>query len=119
MRYQRVGKLIRDLESGNSFDPKSPAFRKRAQEEAVGGKPELYELMFGKPKQKVRMAADNAPPELDGLLQSIREEGKEEALESAIQDATVYLNRQYGIEDQFMAAGLSQPQARMVEALGE
>ena len=68
---------------------------------------------------KVRMATDNMPPDLDGLLKDIKEEGKEEALEGAIQDATVYLNRQYGIEDQFMAAGLSQAQARMVEALGE
>ena len=71
------------------------------------------------PAPKQRMAMDEAPPELDQLLSDIRNEGKEEALEMAVQDAAVYLNRQYGIEDQFINAGLSPTQARMVEALGE
>ena len=71
------------------------------------------------PAPKQRMAMDEAPPELDQLLSDIKNEGKEEALEMAVQDAAVYLNRQYGIEDQFINAGLSPTQARMVEALGE
>ena len=69
-----------------------------------------------KPK---RMAGDAMPEGLDKLIEEIRGEDGEAALELALQDAAVYLNRQYGIEDQFIAAGLNPTQARMVEALEE
>lgn len=72
-----------------------------------------------KPKPKERMAGEEIPEGLDALIKEIREEDGEASLELALQDAAVYLNRQYGIEDQFIAAGLTPAQARMVEALEE
>jgi hypothetical protein len=70
-------------------------------------------------KPKTRMAQEEVPKDVSDLIDVIRNEDGEQALELAIQDATSYLNRQYGIEDQFIDAGLSPKQARMVEALEE
>lgn len=62
------------------------------------------------------MAGDNIPAGLHKLIKEIREDVPLSGIEK---DAVQYLHRQYGIEDQFISAGLSPQQARMVEALEE
>lgn len=64
-----------------------------------------------------RMAGGDRVEELLAELKPMIE--GERRLDAVEDDARVYLNRQYGIEDQFMAAGLNPKQARMVEALEE
>lgn len=70
-----------------------------------------------KPKTNKTMAGDDRINQLLTELKPIVE--AEERLQGLEDDARVYLNRQYGIEDQFIAAGLTPKQARMVEALEE
>ena len=70
-----------------------------------------------KSKPKQTMAGDERINQLLAELKPIVE--AEERLQGLEDDARVYLNRQYGIEDQFIAAGLNPTQARMVEALEE
>ena len=64
-----------------------------------------------------RMAGNDRVEQLLAELKPIAE--AERRLDELEADARVYLNRQYGIEDQFIAAGLTPRQARMVEALEE
>ena len=92
----------------------------RPREQAVIDRLHNVDLSRYAPKPKPeRKAGEKIPKGLDALIDEIREEAAEERLELALQSARVYLNRQYGIEDQFMAAGLSPTQARMVQALEE
>jgi hypothetical protein len=46
-----------------------------------------------------RMAGEEIPEGLDALIAGIKDEGKEERLELAVQDARAYLDRQYGIDE--------------------
>ena len=85
-------------------------------------RPSDLERMHGKdlsrwaPKDK-RKAAD---VDIDKLIEDMKVLSQQEQLLDNIEDeARIYLNRQYGIEDQFIAAGLTPGQARMVEALEE
>lgn len=112
MRYKKVGNQILDTTDGTKYDPENRMFRKRAQNEAVGGNPELYELIIGKPKQ--RMAGEQVPPELDALIAEIR--GKEQSVDAPgdelLGDAIRYLNQRY---DAMEEAGLPRSMAAMMD----
>ena len=90
--------------------------------DAVGLPPEFRALQGPMPASVERKAGDALPNALDSLIEDIKQAGIKQdtgelAMESALQDAAVYLNRQYDIEDQFVGAGLTPAQARMVEGL--
>ena len=93
MRYKKEGKLIRDLSTNERFDPSIGTFRRRAQQEADAGMPELYELLTGRAtaQPEVRKATDG----LDALLDEIRQERIDEdtsnRIENLVQEARVYL----------------------------
>ena len=63
-------------------------------------------LLEKKRAEKARMAGDEIPEGLDKLIAGIKDEGKEERLELAVQDGRAYLDRQYGIEEEFHQAGV-------------
>lgn len=58
--------------------------------------------------------------DIDKLIAEMKELSQQEQRLDGLEDeARIYLNRQYGIEDQFISAGLTPSEARMVEALEE
>ena len=69
-----------------------------------------------KPKPKQRMAGEEVPAGLDALIKEIREDVPLSGIEK---NAVQYLHRAYGIEDQFIGAGLTPDQAKMAQALEE
>jgi hypothetical protein len=62
-----------------------------------------------------RMAGEEIPEGLDALIAGIKDEGKEERLELAVQDARAYLDRQYGIEEEFYQAGVPSQSIRALQ----
>lgn len=81
---------------------------------------ELKGLLEQHSNRSVRPSQEEKASQLlDQVIADIRNEKGDEILQQVEDDARVYLNRQYGIEDQFMQAGLSPTQARAVEALAE